>query len=169
MAGNTRKIPRLIAPRQDVLPVEPVEQPILCNPYEEPRSHRVYDKERGWSVIGERRPASYWYKTERTGSAQLSLLAEEQRDDLPLVNELRKEDHAYEPDFLVRLGDGTTVVLEIKGYEDDQTRAKHDAAKRWVTAVNNWKRMGKWAFHVCRDPQVLGGELERLASCSGKL
>ena len=91
MAGNTRKIPRLIAPRQDVLPVEPVKDPILCNPYEEPKSHRVYDKERGWSVIGERRPASYWYKTERTGSAQLSLLPEEQRDDLPLANELRKD------------------------------------------------------------------------------
>ena len=39
-----------------------------------------------------RRPASYWYKTERTGSAQLTLLlAEEERDDLPLVNLLRED------------------------------------------------------------------------------
>ena len=37
-------------------------------------------------------PASYWYKTERTGSAQLSSgLAEEERDDLPLVNALRED------------------------------------------------------------------------------
>jgi type III restriction enzyme len=38
-----------------------------------------------------RRPAGYWYKTERTGTAQLSLLAEEERDDLPLINALRDD------------------------------------------------------------------------------
>jgi type III restriction enzyme len=44
-------------------------------------------------------------------------------------------DHAYEPDFLVRLCSGMTVVLEIKGFEDDQTKAKHTAANRRVEAV----------------------------------
>ncbi len=38
-----------------------------------------------------RRPASYWYKTRRTGLAQLALLVEEERDDLPLVNLLRED------------------------------------------------------------------------------
>ena len=38
-----------------------------------------------------RRHASYWFKTQRTGSAQMSLLAEEERDDLPLVNALRED------------------------------------------------------------------------------
>jgi type III restriction enzyme len=38
-----------------------------------------------------RRPASYWYKTQRTGSAQAELFAEEERDDLPLVNALRED------------------------------------------------------------------------------
>jgi type III restriction enzyme len=38
-----------------------------------------------------RRPASYWYKTQRTGSAQRELFAEEERDDLPLVNALRDD------------------------------------------------------------------------------
>ena len=101
-------------------------------------------------------------------SGQVRSYARNDHLGLTIPYEYEGQDHAYEPDFLVRLGNGTTVVLEIKGYEDDQTRAKHDAAKRWVTAVNNWKRMGKWAFHVCRDPQVLGGELEWLASYSGK-
>ncbi len=41
-------------------------------------------------------------------------------------------DHAYEPDCLVRLANGLTVVLEIKGYEHDQTKPKHTAAKRWI-------------------------------------
>lgn len=70
--------------------------------------------------------------------------------------------HGYEPDFLVRLADGTTLVLEIKGFEDNETRAKHDAAKRWISAVNNWGRLGQWRFHVCRDPAVLLEEVVRL-------
>ena len=70
--------------------------------------------------------------------------------------------HAYVPDFLVRLEAGRTLVLEIKGYEDDQDLAKHQAAKRWVSAVNNWGQLGKWIFHVCKDPQMLGKELEWL-------
>ncbi len=69
-------------------------------------------------------------------------------------------DHSYEPDFLVRLKNGTTVVLEIKGFEDDQTKAKHNAAKRWVEAVNNWGQLGDWAFHVCRNPQLLEKEMD---------
>ena len=71
-------------------------------------------------------------------------------------------DHSYEPDFLVRLANGVTVVLEIKGFEDDQDKAKHTAAKRWVTAVNNWGQLGKWAFHVCRNPQLLDREMKYL-------
>jgi type III restriction enzyme len=67
--------------------------------------------------------------------------------------------HAYLPDFLVRLHSGVTLILEIKGQEDDQDRAKHQAAKRWVSAVNNWGELGRWIFHVCKDPQMLGKEL----------
>jgi len=50
-------------------------------------------------------------------------------------------DHSYEPDFVVRLASDVTVVLEVKGFEDNQTKAKHDATKRWGMAVNN---SGKW-------------------------
>jgi type III restriction enzyme len=71
-------------------------------------------------------------------------------------------DHSYEPDFLVHLRDAKTVLLEIKGFEDDQTNAKHNAAKRWVAAVNNWGQLGRWDFHVCRNPQLLDKELEYL-------
>jgi type III restriction enzyme len=71
--------------------------------------------------------------------------------------------HTYEPDFLVRLKSGLTVLLEIKGFEDPQTTAKHHAARKWVDAVNNAKEHGRWAFHVCRDPQTLEMELVYLA------
>ncbi len=68
--------------------------------------------------------------------------------------------HFYEPDFLVRLTNGDTIIVEIKGYLDDQDAAKHDAARRWISAVNNWGQLGKWDFHLCRDPQTLGQYLE---------
>lgn len=67
--------------------------------------------------------------------------------------------HNYEPDFILRLVNGLTIILEIKGFEDDQTKAKHNAAKKWVSAVNNWGQLGQWYFHVCRNPQVIDKEL----------
>jgi type III restriction enzyme len=73
-------------------------------------------------------------------------------------------DHAYEPDFLVRLVNNVTLLVEIKGYEDDVINAKHTAAKRWVAAVNNWGQLGKWDFHVNKNPQFLDRELEFILS-----
>lgn len=54
------------------------------------------------------------------------------------------------------------LALEVKGYEEEQTRAKHQAARRWVSAVNHWGKLGKWEFLVCRDPQVLEEELGKM-------
>ena len=70
----------------------------------------------------------------------------------------------YEPDFIVRLTNEVHLVLEIKGFEPDQVHAKHAAARRWVSAVNNWGKLKKWDFHVCRDPQLLGQELNKLVA-----
>jgi type III restriction enzyme len=60
------------------------------------------------------------------------------------------------PDFLVHLTDNSKLVLEIKGQESDEDRAKHESAKRWALAVNNWGKLGAWRFHVCRDPRMPG-------------
>ena len=70
--------------------------------------------------------------------------------------------HVYTPDYLVKLADGRTLILEIKGHQTDQENAKHAAAKRWVSAVNHWGQLGRWAFHVNRDPQMLAHELRHL-------
>ena len=78
--------------RRTSVPIRPVDDPILCSPFDEPDQHWLYDTQTGIpSKAPGRRPASYWYKSERSGSAQLSLLAEEERDDLPLVNVLRND------------------------------------------------------------------------------
>jgi type III restriction enzyme len=80
------------SPQQQDIPIQPVDRPIICSPYEEPDQHWKYDTVTGAAHREPgRRPASYWYKTERTGSAQMSLLAQEQQDDLPLPNLLRDD------------------------------------------------------------------------------
>jgi type III restriction enzyme len=62
---------------------------------------------------------------------------------------------SYVPDFLVRLKNGMTLILEIKGEEDEQDRAKYSGAHQWVKAVNNWGELGRWEFVVCKEPQVV--------------
>ena len=48
-------------------------------------------------------------------------------------------DRSYEPDYLVRLAPSVegspslTVVLEIKGLLTEEDKAKHEAARRWVS------------------------------------
>ena len=77
---------------QPEIPIQPVERPILCNPYAEPDAHWVYDTETGEAIKQPgRRDAGYWYKTQHTGSKQLQLFQEEQRADLQLVNALRDD------------------------------------------------------------------------------
>ena len=80
------------------------------------------------------------------------------RNDRPFLLvpfEYEGAQHYYEPDYLVRLRNGLTLILEVKGEEDDRDRQKHQAARRWITAVNHWRRLGRWDFLVCRDPQRL--------------
>jgi len=67
--------------------------------------------------------------------------------------------HSYQPDFLVQLSLGQTLVLEIKGEEDDQDRAKYEAARRWVRSVNRWGEMGQWEFMVCKEVGRLAKDL----------
>lgn len=72
--------------------------------------------------------------------------------------------HSYFPDFIVRLANGVTLLLEIKGEEREKDRAKHQAAQRWISAVNHWGKLGVWAFHVCKNPQMLIEEIKPIAS-----
>jgi len=76
--------------------------------------------------------------------------------------------HAYEPDFIVRLQNNTLVMLEIKGragriHAEDQVHAKNAAARKWVAAVNNLGKYGRWAFEICEDPAKLRSILEKHA------
>ena len=70
----------------------------------------------------------------------------------------------YEPDFIVELKTGLKVVVEVKGRTHPETSIKHEAAKRWVAAVNQWNELGLWDFLACWNPQRLGDELTELVA-----
>jgi type III restriction enzyme len=82
------------------------------------------------------------------------------RLELNIPYDLYGNSQFYQPDFVVKLLNGVTLILEVKGQVRDDTDSKHQGAKRWVNAVNNWGKLGRWDFHVCRDPQMLGKEIE---------
>jgi len=83
--------PRIEEPPADWTPTQAVPDPVINKPYEEPERHWRYGKDGVPSIVAERRRASYWYKNNRTGAAQQDLLADEESDDLPLVNRLRDD------------------------------------------------------------------------------
>lgn len=47
------------------------------------------------------------------------------------------------------------AIMEIKGQEREQDRAKYTAADRWCRAVNYHGEFGCWAFRVCKEPHKL--------------
>ena len=84
---------------------------------------------------------------EQAAVFQLEKLAQERvvycyvrndRLEFNIPYEMYNNAHVYEPDFLVRLTNGLTVIVEVKGRSYDNTDAKHQAARRWVSAVNHW-------------------------------
>lgn len=85
--------------------------------------------------------------------------ARNERLEFNIPYEFLGNDLSYFPDFLVQVREGYTLILEIKGQEDNQDLAKYEAAKRWVRAVNHWGKEGEWGFVVCRDPQTLTSSL----------
>lgn len=67
------------------------------------------------------------------------------------------------PDFLVRLANGRTLVLEIKGEDSEQNRAKRAALAAWVEAVNAKGGFGIWCWDVAFQPAQMRDILSRHA------
>lgn len=57
----------------------------------------------------------------------------------------------YVPDFLIKLDNGKTLVLEIKGQDSAQNRAKRLALANWCKAVNDLGEYGEWYSDVAFD------------------
>lgn len=60
--------------------------------------------------------------------------------------------HSYYPDFLIKLKNGNTLVLEVKGKDDEKNKTKRDALDEWINAVNTDGRFGKWEADVSFRP-----------------
>ncbi len=58
----------------------------------------------------------------------------------------------YRPDFLVRLANGDTLVLETKGQDTEQDRAKRRYLDEWTRAVNAHGGFGRWKWAVAKTP-----------------
>lgn len=58
----------------------------------------------------------------------------------------------YRPDFLIRLVNGVTLILETKGQEDEEALVKREHLDEWVKAVNAASTFGRWASDVSHTP-----------------
>ncbi len=54
----------------------------------------------------------------------------------------------YIPDFLIRLDNGKTLVLETKGQETRKDKEKRKALAEWIHAVNSLEEFGQWCNDV---------------------
>ncbi len=69
----------------------------------------------------------------------------------------------FRPDFLVRLTNGTMLVLEVKGDDTPQNQTKRRFLDEWVKAVNQHGEFGRWASDVSLEPSDVVDVLERHA------
>ena len=70
----------------------------------------------------------------------------------------------YYPDFLIKLDNGKTLVLETKGQDNPQVQAKKAALVEWVEDVNSLKEYGEWcsdiSFNVADVDGIIGKYLK---------
>jgi type III restriction enzyme len=79
--------------------------------------------------------------------------------------------HKFRPDYLVRLTNGKTRVLEVKGQDDQQQQTKREFLAEWVRTVNGRGGFGVWKADVSRHPKDVKEILQRqwLAYVAGRL
>jgi type III restriction enzyme len=144
----------------------------------------VFDEER---PIGSTRDMRTWYTTKRcmpTRKSQISHVVADSAweqyaanafETSALVTSFAKNDHLgfqiyylwngarrrYIPDFLVRLANGKTLILEMKGQDLDQERAKRSALDAWVQGVNVKGGFGVWCWDVVFEPAQVNDALAR--------
>lgn len=139
------------------------------------RIEPVFDEE---SPIGSTRYMRTWYTTkpcQPTRKSQISHMLADSSWEQYAANVLEKSQHVgayakndhlgfqiyylwngarrrFIPDFLIRLANGKTLVLEIKGQDSEQNRAKRSALDAWVKGLNAKGGFGAWSCDVAFEP-----------------
>ena len=73
----------------------------------------------------------------------------------------------YFPDFLIRLDNGVTLVLETKGQETAKDKTKRRALDEWLRAVNAAGEFGRWANDVSYAVKDVDGIVEKHIAFAG--
>lgn len=71
--------------------------------------------------------------------------------------------HKYRPDYLIRLTNGTNLIVETKGQNMPQDETKRRYLSEWVKAVNEHGGFGKWRSERCLNPSALPTVIHRAA------
>jgi len=61
----------------------------------------------------------------------------------------------YRPDFIIKLADDTNMILEVKGKDDEENKAKRSFLDEWIRAVNGHGGFGIWKWNVSKNPADL--------------
>jgi type III restriction enzyme len=77
-------------------------------------------------------------------------------------------DHEYFPDFLVKLTNGVTLILETKGH-DKLEGVKRQAAERWVRAVNADGSHGEWRYELVHNMNEIPVIIDCIADCASPI
>ncbi len=64
--------------------------------------------------------------------------------------------HKYRPDFIIKLTNGTHLIIEVKGQDTQQDKTKREFLDEWVRAVNEFGGFGKWKWDVVKEPGEIG-------------
>jgi len=72
--------------------------------------------------------------------------------------------HKFRPDYLIRLTNGTNLVLETKGQDTAQDQTKRRYLGEWVAAVNAHGGFGTWRFTPCFKPSDLPTVIDEAAT-----
>jgi len=69
--------------------------------------------------------------------------------------------HKYYPDFLIKLKNGKTLVLETKAVDSAQAHEKRQALKEWVETVNSLAEYGEWCSAISYNVADVGGIINK--------
>ena len=70
----------------------------------------------------------------------------------------------FYPDFLIKLKNGKTLILEVKGIDDQQNRTKREYLDEWIKAVNSYGGFGPWCWDVSFRTSSIGDILSKHSS-----
>jgi type III restriction enzyme len=69
--------------------------------------------------------------------------------------------HKYYPDFLIKLDNGKTLVLETKGQDNPIVKEKRKALAEWIEAVNSIEEYGIWCSDISFNIADVDGIIEK--------